>query len=169
MKRRRGLSIICISAMVPSLALAQSFPAGCFVRDYSAEHLAEHPEQGVAEIRMLFDENDLSLTIAAVMGETGQAVRDDVAGRHLTERALCDRNGRCAILCDGGDLWLHRDEGASILMRTDGARIATEPCRTDLPSSDLAEAPNAVTTYRLFRASEEACITNARPGVLLDP
>jgi len=78
------------------------------VRAYTQDHLASHPEQGVAEVQMLFDEADLSLTITARMGSGGQAARDGAQGLTLTEDALCDTRGVCDILCDGGRVWLHR-------------------------------------------------------------
>jgi len=43
-------------------------------------------------------------------------------------------------------------------VRTRGARLSTVPCIADLPSSDLAEVRNEITTYRLFRADRSACI-----------
>ena len=157
MKSPLALSTICISLAFAPMAAAQSFPTGCFVRAYTQEHLASHPEQGVAEVQMRFDDRDLSLTIMARMGRGGQAARDGARGLDLMEFATCDSSGRCNIPCDGGIVWLHRNEGDSILVRTRGARLATEACNTTLPFSDLAENRGQITTYRLYRANAAAC------------
>ncbi|WP_224815883.1 hypothetical protein [Hasllibacter sp. MH4015] len=158
MKRLRALSTICISAMLCSGAAdAQGFPAGCFVRDYSPEHLATHPEQGIAGLRMLFDTADLTVSIVAVTSYGGQALRDGVPGRLLIANALCDSDGRCDIPCNGGGFWLHRDEGETILIRTDGARVAERTCDPDASGTDLVEVPGEVTTYRLTRVPLESC------------
>lgn len=157
MKKPLALSITCISLLTSPLAQAQSFPQGCYVRDYGADHLAEHPEQGVAGIRLSFDATDLSVSIVAIMSYAGQAQRDGVTGRALTETGLCDSAGRCTIPCDGGALWMYRDEGETILIRTDGARVAERSCDPSAPGSDLAEVPGQVTTYRLTRISSESC------------
>ncbi len=138
-------------------ASAQSFPAGCFVRDYSPEHLAAHPEQGIAGVRMLFDPTNYSISITAVTSDTGQAAQDGATQQLLFAEGACDQSGRCQLSCSGDTIWLHRDEGPTILVRTEGAQLDAVMCDTTAPSSNLAEVIGEITTYRLNRIPIEDC------------
>lgn len=162
MKKARVLSIICISLASP--AWAQIPPAGtCFARDYDAAHLAAHPAQGVAGLRIRFhpapEGTDMAgLAVLSVrMADQGQARADGAGGMTLRQVANC-RDGACFVECDGGTLTLTALPDGALDLTTDHFAIgATQGCGEGEVISNLAEGVGASTVYRLAAAPAAAC------------
>ena len=87
-------STICISASLcvwaaAGLAEVLPGPGACFQQRYDAAHLAAHPQQGVAELRLWFFDTEPGVTssrsviAAARMASQGQGARDGVGGLTL--------------------------------------------------------------------------------------
>jgi len=174
MKKAQGRNTICTdartalalcAALLATPAAADLPPPGCYARDYGAAHLVTHPAQGVAGLRLWYFSEDEAGTRPAVLVEArmagqGQALRDGVAGQVLTQFALCDAQGACAVECDGGYF-------TSEITQRGGLRIATRHFTLGEGfscggSSDLAEAGAGVTTYRLAAAPAGECETLSR-------
>ncbi|WP_370208928.1 hypothetical protein [Pararhodobacter marinus] len=147
-----------VAASTP--ALAETLPQGCFAREYSAQHLAEHPGQGVAALRLwFFHESDDPASSAALvearMADQGQGARDGVGGEVLTQYALCDADGACFVECDGGTFETQRLPDGDLHLTTRFFALGEgDACGG---GSDLAERPGEETRYRLSAAAPEIC------------
>lgn len=160
MKKARVLSTICISAgLLAGPAWADLPVNGCYAADYDAAHLAAHPGQGVAALRLWFHDEipgqtaHRAVAVQAIMANQGQGARDFVAGLTLTQYAYCDASdGRCGVECDGGEFAVSTTAG--------GISIATSYFVLGNPDvcggvSDLSEG--AETHYTLAAAPVETC------------
>jgi hypothetical protein len=140
----------------------EAFPVGCFARDYSADHLAAHPEQGIAALAIEFFEDgdwpgESYFFVRALMSDQGQAARDGVEGLTLYEGGTCRHGNRnCFVDCDGGGFDLISWEGDMIMIATRGMRLTLEGCDSDAISS-LNESYDGETRYRLIATQPEAC------------
>ena len=162
MKKARGLSTICTSLFLaaPGVVLADLPLDRCFVRDYDAAHLAAHPGQGVAGLRLwFFDETDEnfrahSVLIEARMSAQGQAARDGVAGQVLTQYAFCDGD-TCFVECDGGSFTVQPAAAGGVRLATQFFVLGeAESCGG---ISDLAEQQGSETVYLVPEAPIAAC------------
>jgi len=170
--------------LVPALALmALAGPAAaqlpgsgaCFAQDYDAAHLAAHPRQTVAGLRLWFvdeyvgDPDSRMLILQALMADEGPARRDGVGGMTLRATLFCDDAAGlgpgCSIECDGGRL-------DTRLLPDGGLEITTEQQIVGLPetcggAADLAW--DGRTTYHLAAMPAEACADLARIHPLPEP
>lgn len=164
--------LVLALTLLPGPALAQLPPPGCYARDYDAAHLAAHPGQGVAGLRLWFfaedrDGNTPAALVEARMAAQGQATRDGVADRVLTQYAVCDPTGACYVECDGGSF-------ATEPLADGGLRITTAYFRVGEDDScagpsDLAEAEAPATTYLLAAAPDDQCRALWQPHELPAP
>ena len=173
MKKARALSTTCTSLVLLGAGVASAeLPVDrCYARDYDAAHLAAHPGQGVAALRLwFFDEtadaqSSRSALVQATMAEQGQATRDGVGGRQLTQYATCDTaTDTCYVECDGGSFVVSP-------VGTDGLRLATSFfAMGDVEScggfTDLAEQQGSETVYQLTAAPAALCESLWRPHPL---
>ncbi|WP_323021093.1 hypothetical protein [Pararhodobacter sp.] len=157
---------------LPTPVMAELPPPGCYARSYDAAHLAAHPEQGVAGLRLwYFTQGDAGDTPAALvearMAMQGQAARDGVAGRVLSQYAICDAQGACYVECDGGLFTTEVTGDGGLRLSTERFRVGEgDSCGG---SSDLAERDGQTTLYQLVIAPAEACESLWRPHPLPAP
>lgn len=162
MKKALALSTIFTSLALP--LCAQVPQAGtCYERSYDAAHLAAHPDQGVAALRLwFFDEiadaaDRRAVIVAAVMADQGQGARDLVGGMELRQFALCSAEA-CFVECDGGSFAATARPPAGLEIATEGFSLGmANACGG---SSDLWEGRRTV--YRLSAAAPEVCADLAR-------
>lgn len=140
--------------------------AGCFQRVYDAAHLAAHPAQGVAAIRVRTTESDRADFRAVLwvrMADQGQARRDGVAGRELGQDLLCEDGGAeaiCTAPCDGdGFIDMHVDAAGRMRLGSMGLRLTDGSARCADPTgtTDLAERSGRRTVYLLQEVAETDC------------
>ncbi len=147
--------------LLSGAALAEGPGPGCYARDYTAEHLASHPEQVVARMRLeVLGRNEAGETearLSVVLARQGRAEAEGVGGRAFAQRLAC--RGRpegtvCGVECDGGVFAVGEDE-RGLALTTDRLRVGDgDGCGGDF---DLAERPGEAVTYRLERAAPGAC------------
>ena len=154
--RRLPLALL----LLPAPALAQLPAPGCYARDYDAAHLAAHPGQGVAGLRLWFfaedrEGNTPAALVEARMAAQGQAARDGVGGAVLTQYAVCDPIGACYVECDGGAFTTEPQADGGLRITTSYFRVGeSDSCAGP---SDLAEAETAATSYHLAAVPVEQC------------
>lgn len=161
MKKARVRSTIFISALLLGApGVAETFPEGCFARDYDAAHLAAHPAQVVSRMALNFwrDGEGTLFRIRVRMASQGHALSDGTAGRSMAEEGLCEPDGPCYVFCDGGGFRVIAMSRDAIDITTDWMRVvSTDPCEGEDLVSDLAEVPGQPTTYRLFASAPAVC------------
>lgn len=158
MKQPLTLALCC--AAMPALAA----PEGCYTRHYSADHLAEHPAQVVANLWVAFERDAETDARSARMGVTtasgGHVAGTDQADAFFPQWLVCDASEDpfwCAVECDGGMFEVVRDTFESVDIRTEYLTVGTRgSCGGAV---DIAEATGtgAPTTYRLFRSPPDGC------------
>ena len=185
MKKAQGRNTTCIEARTrlaaliafaavggAASALAETPAQGCYAREYSAQHLAEHPDQGVAALRLwFFDESAADDSHAALvearMADQGQGARDGVGGDVLTQYALCDADRSCYVECDGGIFETAILPDGDLQLTTRFFALGEgDACGG---GSDLAEIRGEETTYRLSAAPSEICQALWQPHPLPEP
>lgn len=151
-------------AVMAAPALAELPVNGCYAVDYDAEHLAAHPEQGVASLRLWFHDEvpgqtaHRAVAVEAVMANQGQALRDLVAGLTLTQYAYCEAsNGRCGVECDGGAFEVSTEDTSIIITTSNFVIGDPDLCGgvSDLSENDPTRGGE--TRYVLAAASVDAC------------
>lgn len=166
MRNPRALSIICISMMAAVPALANdTFPMGCYARDYSAEHLTAHPAQVAERLRLNFYRLDgsapdslLYFDVIALMANQGHAAQDGLGGEVMAETGFCNRPSGCGVEADGGTFEITRLADGVLEIRTSHLRVGMDGgIDHEGIYSSLGETYNEYTTYRLFAAQPEAC------------
>lgn len=168
--------VFALAAAIEALALPAlaDLPVnGCYAHDYDAAHLAAHPAQGVAALRLWFHDEvpgqtaRRAVAVEARMADQGQGARDGVGGLTLTQYAYCDsETGVCGVECDGGSIVVEPgDTGISIT--TGFFVIGNDDVCGGI--SDLAEATGQVTRYTLAAASIDACESLWRQSPLPAP
>lgn len=163
MRNSRALSIIFTSVLAGTAAMAQTVPLGCFERIYSEAHLAAHPDQGVASLRLWighipqFSDEDVYFWIEALMADQGQGARDGVAGEILGEGGLChDQRANCFADGDGGSFDVVSAEDDMISIETAGMRLVGDNV-DEGEMSGLNEGLSGLTRYRLNRVPDTNC------------
>lgn len=157
MKKARVLSTISISLGLALPAWAQVPAPGCYARTYDAAHLAAHPAQGVAALRLwVFDDTPGSpaVLVSARMADQGQGAADGVGGQVLTQYAYCDpAEGSCFVECDGGSFATRAAPDGGLTLTTSHFSLGEgEGCGG---FSNLSEGGETV--YRLLSAPVETC------------
>ncbi|MCB1390881.1 MAG: hypothetical protein KDK12_17330 [Rhodobacteraceae bacterium] len=161
MRKARVPSTIFTSlALLAAPATAQSWPEGCFTRQYGADHLASQPAQIVDRIalRLRHDENGTNFRLIVRLAAQGHAGADGFGGMVMSEEGFCTDGQPCYVYCDGGGFTLSAAHDDSIDITTTYMRIARgDACDGTSEVSDLSEGPGQSTTYRLFRSRDVLC------------
>jgi hypothetical protein len=137
----------------------------CFVRQYDAAHLAQHPQQTVRLMKLLLTAEvvpedtalnygfrmDLKLRKKSASYGTGgncghaKATEDDEGRAHLG----------CGVDCDGGSFTVElKDDNKSLLVKVDSVRISREDDDED-SSTHLGDKDDKL--FRLDRSPIEQC------------
>lgn len=162
MKRIPALSTIFTSLVLALPAGAQTVPDGCYMRTYSAEHLAANPAQVVEWITMFFAPisggTDTSIRVRVQMANQGHAARDGVGGMMMTQDlsnfyAAASYN----VDGDGGSLQVTSVDASGLTFHTFGVFLSPGGDFFEDHTSTLSEGSNGPTTYRLYTAAPSAC------------
>lgn len=151
------VSLIFFSA---APAVAQDVPTGCFLREYSQEHLAKNPEQIVERISILFTQRDriVGADVQVLLADQGHAARDGYGGMRAFETAgNFSEPLRFDIECDGGSFHVLANDAAGITIETEYFRLTDGECGGETVRSNLIEDGSESTKYRLFRSDDKTC------------
>lgn len=153
-------NVFAFSAFIASSVAAQDVPGGCYVREYSEEHLARYPEQVVDRISILFGPYDGTVfaDVKVVLADQGHAARDGHGGAYLSETAGNFSSPlKFGVECDGGSFDVISFDENAITIETSRFRISRDGCGGDGINSNLAESGSSSTNYTLNRAELGAC------------
>jgi len=164
----RNITFINTLALCTVMALpadAQSaLPQGCYVRDYSAEHLAKNPNQVVDRISVSFRQNagDKVAQMSVLTADQGHAGADGHGGQLFAQYLYCfagnggAKNWTCSVECDGGSMEITRVDGKILEFRTDYLLVGEiDECGGAV---DLAEVVGQRVIYRLNRVADSQCV-----------
>ena len=121
------IKTLALCAVMALPANAQSAPpTGCYVRDYSLEHLARNPNQVVDRISVSFRQNagDRVAQMSVLTADQGHAGADGHGGQLFAQYLYCfagsggSKNWTCSVECDGGSMEITRDDGKILEFRT---------------------------------------------------
>ncbi|MCR8723196.1 hypothetical protein [Frigidibacter sp. ROC022] len=151
-------ALACLAALP---ARAEGPPPGCYDRSYSAAHLASHPDQIAARIRLWLepdgDGTNAVGNLTIWTADQGHARRDGLGNSRFDSFLLCwTENGRdfCGIECDGGHASI-TVKGDTLDLSTDGMWVGeTQGCGGAI---DIAERPDTRVTYRMTRVPDAHC------------
>ena len=134
---------------------------GCYLRDYSAAHLARNPAQVVDRIalRVLQQEGgDMIARIWVDLADQGHVAASGHGGQRMTQFLICwDNEGTpfCAVECDGGSFEVRRQDAGGMVFETRYLMVGeTDACGGAV---DLAEQPGQAVSYRLDRVEDAIC------------
>lgn len=153
-------TILSLSVFIGTPLLAQDVPMGCYVSDYSKEHLEQHPEQVVDRISILFGPNEgiIWADVKVLLADQGHAARDGYGGMRLSETAgNFNDHLEFGVECDGGSFDVATFDANAITIETSGFRISVDGCGGEGIDSTLLEADSLSTQYTLNRAELGAC------------
>ena len=147
---------------------AAAFPEGCFMRDYSPDHLARHPDQVVRTIWLSFRRggpyDELFADLAIVTANGGHAAAAGQGDTRFDQGLICAEDHDplvCAVDCDGGSFFLTRDAGEMIEITTRYLLVGYNEDDDDREACggaiDIAEHPDEPVVYRLFRVDDDRC------------
>ena len=137
----------------------------CFVRQYDAAHLAQHPQQTVRLMKLLLtaeivpEDTELNYGFRMDLKLRKQSASYGTGGNCGHAKAIEDDEGRehlgCGVDCDGGSLTVElKDDNKSLLVKVDSVRIAREDDDED-SSTHLGDKDDKL--FRLDRAPIEQC------------
>jgi len=159
MKQVMFFAVLCMGC--GSAVAADGLRPGCYHRDYSAEHLRQHPEQVVDEITMGVERDEQGNLIARLKVATadqGHAGQNGLGNRIFMQSLICfDQNGQmvCAVECDGGLFSVTRQTEDAVTIKTKYLMVGdAEACGGTL---DLAERPMIPVKYKLDLVPDAAC------------
>jgi len=129
----------------------------CFVRRYDAEHLARHPKQKVAAMKLLisaeFDKEDKELHHSFRLGFKYRHRSGDFDSSGSCNHAVFTRNGNevrlgCGVDCDGGGIGvaLSKDDRSAIV-RLERVRV----WQNNKPDDDAEHSLTAGADDKIFR------------------
>ncbi len=176
-------SIIFISLLAALPVQAQEFGGECYAREYSADHLAKYPEQGVASVRIDFErmggdvEGEIGVAgVTAVMADSELTRAEGTAGGTYSAFLICRvkpaewemgdwvRTGSviCNAECDGGFFMVEKVGADELVIRTEGVALEGEGegCGGRAVLADFVGGdPNrhVLTRFRLARVTDEVC------------
>jgi len=164
-KLDRGLMVLTACALlIGPVSAGPKITNGCFMRDYSAAHLAKNPNQVVDWIRLKVFQDAYDDTVAdldVIFADQGHAAGSEFAGRVTGQVLHCwESNGAvgCSVDCDGGSFIVRRDDGDVLVFETEGLMLGdTESCGGAIT---LAEEVGKPVRYRLNRVDDAACEGN---------
>lgn len=175
---RRLFTAILFACLTALPATAAELTLGCFVRHYSAEHLAARPDQIVASIWLktstfLFPHAGMEPELIHLAGlvvltaRQGHVEKAGLGGQVLDAGLFCHPPNQshedwvCSIDGDGGAIYITRDDGKVLVFRTQYLSVG------ELENDDgtfgggrvfnLAEKPETYVTYRLYRVDDAVC------------
>lgn len=137
----------------------------CFVRQYEAAHLAQHPQQRVRSMKLLItaemvpEDTELNYGFRIDLKLRRKSASYGTGGNCGHAKATEDDEGRahlgCGVDCDGGSLTVElKDDNRSLLVKVDSVRISREDGNED-SESYLGNKDDQV--FRLDRAPIEQC------------
>ena len=158
----------------------QETEAFCFGRDYDAAHLAKHPQQKVASIRVgrlapaeerldkdltqkWPDDVKLSLSLTLKTGAARHALKYICNPREASWECAAETTPDARSTCDGNTVHLARGEGDDIMLinRQDGlpidAACQARPDRANPGDDRQRPTRSDDKTFRLTRMLVEAC------------
>jgi len=152
----------CLLSLIAGPALAQDVLPGCYQRVYTAQHLANHPEQVVSAVTLWvgdwYTEVARSAQIEVIPADQGHAAGAGFQGQVLQQMLFCGNEAgeaRCAVECDGGGFDVIRQDASGMTFRTDYMLVGTGGACGGV--MDMAERPNEGVSYRLPRVDEAVC------------
>lgn len=153
---------LAVTLVFATPAVAAEFRKGCYQRIYSAGHLAGHPAQVVAAIRLKVGEWQTNVSrgtkMEIVVANQGRARGTGLAGRALSQYLFCGTEGRsdiCVAECDSGAIELRRQDAGGLTFRTRYLMVGNGPgCGGFV---DLAEVAGRYTSYKLYRVPDAVC------------
>ena len=121
--KRIILGLIVTGAMTQAIGASQA--TGCFVRHYDREHLAEHPNQLLTNVRLLIREAKLRAGFDFLL----EVKRRGSSNGLLTEGS-CENDSmlHCTVECDGGGINVSVRPGYAMMYL---ARIRMATCEDD--------------------------------------
>lgn len=160
MRNMRQFSMLTLACLLAGPVDAQTVPDGCFMREYTQDHLDRNPNQVVRRISILFAPHDqlVSAEIEVLMADQGHAARDGFGDMRMSEWAA-NFNGpmKFGIECDGGGFEVIAQDADGLTIETGYVRVALDGCSGDNTSTTLAEVEGELTRYRLERREVAAC------------
>ncbi|EBA13689.1 hypothetical protein [Roseobacter sp. CCS2] len=156
----RYLTVLSLAVFIATPVTAQDVPVGCYVRDYSDEHLAKYPEQVVDRISIMFGpyEGIVWADVKVLLADQGHASRDGIGGRYLSETAgNFNEPLEFGVECDGGSFDIVSFDMDTIEIETRRFRLSVDGCGGEETYSDLLETGSSSTTYTLNRSKLGAC------------
>jgi hypothetical protein len=137
----------------------------CFVRQYDAAHLAQHPQQTVRLMKLLLtaeivpEDTEMNYGFRMDLKLRKQSASYGTGGNCGHAKATGDDEGRehlgCGVDCDGGSLTVElKDDNRSLLVKVGSVRISREDGNED-SKSYLGNKDDQV--FRLDRAPIEQC------------
>ncbi|SMX30275.1 hypothetical protein TRP8649_04418 [Pelagimonas phthalicica] len=161
----RIFKLVTLSAALAacgSFAAANDIRPGCYERIYSQSHLASHPDQHVAAIRMKVGEWITNVSrdtrLEATFANQGQVRGTGAAGRTMAQFLFCgteDSWDRCQAECDSGSLQVIKQSNSSMTFRTRYLMVGdAQSCGGYV---DLAEIQGQWVSYRLNRVPDANC------------
>ena len=159
--RRIGLAGLAVLALPAGAGLASD--GACFRRDYSAGHLAAHPEQVVTSLEVVFLRdsygNDIAHAAAGFRGDPevyASVLFCSAAGAGDPKGAVS-----CGVECDGGTFVAWTGEDGALRLRTAGF-LVNGGCGAetdDAPTRSVAdETPGRDTVFRLPALAPADCL-----------
>ena len=137
----------------------------CFVRQYDAAHLAQHPQQTVRLMKLLLtaeivpEDTELNYGFRMNLKLRKKSASYGTGGNCGHAKASEDDEGRehlgCGVDCDGGSLTVElKDDNKSLLVKMNSVRIARESDGED-SRTYLGDKDDKV--FRLDRTPIEQC------------
>lgn len=164
-------SLIAVLSM-SGTSFAEGGPQhGCYARDYTDAHLANHPDQIVDRMVIYAgpawytrsqggdDERPTWMKLALWTADQGHVRENGQGGQRFDQALVCGENEKghlyCAVECDGGSMNFQRDDGDVLQFETSYLIVGkTDSCGGVV---DLAEYVGQLVSYRLERVPDTVC------------
>ncbi len=134
----------------------------CFVRKYDADHLARHPKQKVAAMKLLmtaeFQEDTKEQMYSFRLGFRYRHRSGDFDSSGSCGHGLFEENGRevrygCGVDCEGGGIGVAMSkDDKSVLVRLERVRV----WQNNKPDDDAEESSWQARTTKIFRLDRAA-------------
>ena len=169
----KHLAILSLSAVYATSLTAQDIPTGCYVREYSKEHLKQNPAQIVDRMSILFDPPDSEgygwADVQVLLADQGHAARDGYGGKRVSGGGI-NVNGSLRFdssSCDGGGFEVIASDANTITIKTYGFVLGAGCGEWDEEGEDITSSLSEglrddaglqiSTRYILNRAELAAC------------
>lgn len=154
------LSALTLLIFVATPAIAQEVPMGCYTREYSSDHLAQHPEQVVERMSILFTQAEwgVAADVQVQLADQGHAARDGYGGMRVSELAgNFNEPLNFGVECDGGQFEVLSNDSTGIMIETSQFRLTDDGCGGDGIYSTLGEENSSTTRYKLHKSNDVEC------------